>query len=437
MSKCQSIFVPQADELRNAAQASELVFQFTDLQDWRQVALRALDSINWETSCVYVDTLYPCKIGENPVGWDKIASVAKEKTMTSKEKEVEDEMVIGIGHWRHKQVAMAFTMIRRNRRTLHCANHVLGQNRGEKSEMHAAQAYMVGMDYAWNCCNQMEKGLKNSPQSNNMIIYTGYEMMLNPLQLERWKLYGSPNPPAPDQLRLNEVLAKWTQAPGVKTLEHRSIQDWLGELDQMYETWKIEIDKLQEQGKLINDKLPTMPMTQEEVKTMLRSKQDHDEAEAIKFLADSPTTLSVASRIYRNWNLNRQVIKDCHVAMAQSRSLQATFNNIVGATRFKVFEDSHLRKARCQKAGCGSIDSWEHFCACYEVPEIGHLPHKERVKEIVNVCYRAEVSNPVRPQPSEVIYENPQHEEEARRCDWMEERQGSMEREGFIDDTEV
>ena len=431
---CPSIFAPQAEEMINTAQASDLVFQFADLQDWRQVALRVLASIKWEVSCVYVDTLYPCKIEENPANWDKIASRTEEKTTTSKETEKADEMVISVGHWHHKQMAMATTIIKQNGQTLHCANHILGQIRGEKSEMHAAQAYMVGMEPAWNCYKRAQEGTQHTSQSHHMIIYTSYEMMLNPLQRERWKLYGSPNPPAPDQHRLNEVLTKWTRAPGMRTLEHRCIQERRGELDPLYEKWKIKIDDLLEQGKITTTELPPMPMTQEEVKMTLRSKQDKDEAEAIKFLADSTTTSSVASRIYRKWNLNRQVIKDCHVAMAHSRSLQTTFNNIVGATRFKVFEGSHLRKARCQKTGCGMIDSWEHFCTCYEVPEIGHLPQKERVEEIIKVCRRAEVYNPTRPQPSAEIYGNPMQLEEEECCEWRWERSGIAEREEAVSD---
>ena len=145
----------------------------------------------------------------------------------------------------------------------------------------------------------------------------------------------------------------------------------------------------------------------------------------------------MAGKIYRAWNLDRQLIRECHEAMARSRSLRVAFNNIAGATRFKVFEGSHLRKARCQKTGCGMIDSWEHFCTCHEVPEIGHLPRKERVEEIIKVCRRAEVCNPVRPQPSAEIYGNPIQEEEDKCCEWSGERSGTAEREEAVGDTEI
>ena len=155
----------------------------------------------------------------------------------------------------------------------------------------------------------------------------------------------SPTPPAPGQRRLNETLARWTQAPDEEALIPRHIQEWTLDYNPIHKKWRKEIGKLLEQGKVTNDELPLMPMTQEEAKTILRHKQDHDEAEAIKYLAEDQTAASAAGRIYRAWNLNRQVVKDCHVAMAHSISLQATFNHIVGATRFKVFEVPRLKKA--------------------------------------------------------------------------------------------
>ena len=157
-------------------------------------------------------------------------------------------------------------------------------------------------------------------------------------------------------------------------------------------------------GNLRKWDLPPLPMTQGEIKQLLRNKQDQDEAEAIKYLAIHEDINSVASKIYRAWGLDRRLIKDCHVAMSRSRSLQVTFNNIVGATRFKVMEGSQLRRAKCQKEGCGAIDYWEHFRKCYQVPDIGKQDRNKRIPEIVKVCERAEVKNPGRPRPSEEQY---------------------------------
>ena len=112
----------------------------------------------------------------------------------------------------------------------------------------------------------------------------------------------------------------------------------------------------------------------------------------------------MASKIYRAWNLDRQVIKECHAAMKGSRSLQVTFNIKVGAARFKTFEGSQLRKAICQREGCGATDSWGHFLSCYKVPELGNCDRKTRIRSMIEICEKAEVCNPARPKPSEEKY---------------------------------
>ena len=124
----------------------------------------------------------------------------------------------------------------------------------------------------------------------------------------------------------------------------------------------------------------------------------------IKLLAEEQEAGSVAGRIYRAWELDRQLIKECHEAMAYGRSLQVTFNNIVGATRFKTFEGSQLAKTICQNKDCGAVDSWEHFQECYRIPKLNGSDRKTRVAEIVEICKRAEVPNPVRPKPSTEQY---------------------------------
>ena len=141
-----------------------------------------------------------------------------------------------------------------------------------------------------------------------------------------------------------------------------------------------------------------IPLTHEEVKRLLKEKQDEGEAQAIKYLAEEAPEQSVASRIYKAWQLDRQFIKECHIAMSHERALQVTFNNLIGATRFKKLEGSRLVKTRCQRQGCGQQDSWEHFQTCYEIPPINTLKRKEKIEFLVNLCNKIQSSNPIRPE---------------------------------------
>ena len=90
--------------------------------------------------------------------------------------------------------------------------------------------------------------------------------------------------------------------------------------------------------------------------------------------------------------------------MSSDRQLQVTFNNIIAATRFKTSDGQQLVRTKCQRTGCGSVDSWEHFLSCYQVPEISMLTGREKINAIVEICKKAKEPNAARPKPSDTAY---------------------------------
>ena len=106
---------------------------------------------------------------------------------------------------------------------------------------------------------------------------------------------------------------------------------------------------------------------------------------------------SVAAGIYKNWNLDRQIIKDCHIAMSDSRGLQVTMNSIVGATRFKTLAKGKLMRAKCPRPGCGAQDSWGRFQDCYKIPPAGGLVGDTEIQAIREICKTVLMNNPVKP----------------------------------------
>ena len=165
----QSILIPQAEELRNADRAQRMVFQFTGLHDWRQVAIRVLSSVGWDAACAYEDTLYPYSIGENPVQWDKIVTEEEGAQQSGGSME---KLEVCPGNWQHKGMALVFTALQQNEQVIHQANHITGQVRGNKSGMHAAQALLVGFEYVWNLLAPECSGNRISLKPGTIIIYT-------------------------------------------------------------------------------------------------------------------------------------------------------------------------------------------------------------------------------------------------------------------------
>ena len=101
----------------------------------------------------------------------------------------------------------------------------MGRIRGGKLQMQAAQAVMAGLEHTWKQLSQeVNEGL-NPSKPRTVIISTEYVPPLKPVQRSRWKIYGSRSQPAPDQQRLNEVLAKWTTSASVEALILRHSQE--------------------------------------------------------------------------------------------------------------------------------------------------------------------------------------------------------------------
>ena len=77
--------------------------------------------------------------------------------------------------------------------------------------------------------------------------------------------------------------------------------------------------------------------------------------------------------------------------------MQATFNNLVGGSRFKMIKGGRLSARRCPNAGCGNPDSWRHFLDCYGVLDMGKRDRRHRGDSIGALCRRIKVGDPQRP----------------------------------------
>ena len=111
---------------------------------------------------------------------------------------------------------------------------------------------------------------------------------------------------------MNDILRRWTRLRNVDTLLVRKTQDGdliVGTLRRKCQEW---LENLSGQGTVQLGRLPLMPMRRMEIKQLLITKQNSDEADAIKYLAAEEGAQSVAGRIYRTWELDRKLIEDCH-----------------------------------------------------------------------------------------------------------------------------
>ena len=397
-----SIYHAQAEEIRIQGDQAGYIFHYDGLKDWRDVALKVLRSVGWTPECVFESTIYPQEMGTNEINWNKLTG----KTMGPQEDKakVSGLFRIFVVEGVTEGLAASTTIVKRFNKTWTGAVHILGRTCQKEPWALTGLALAASTRYLEQSRLQEDHGTDPFKPGSRVEFYTNYTPLHDPAQIKRWRIYGAPNQPSPEHETINRILTKWTKDLSNVTIalkdKNEALQEWEA-IKELSTKWVKERQRIKPTPKR---ELRPIPLSQTEVKELLKKKQDKDEAETIKHLAMDDGIQSVASSIYRSWDLNRKTIKDCHIAMSHDRQLQVTFNNIVAATRFKTFEGQKLVRARCQKRGCGSVDSWEHFLQCYEVPDISRMKGQEKVKRIVEICEKAKEPNPIRPKPSEMEY---------------------------------
>ena len=123
-----SIFHAQAEEIRELREDKSRIFQYGGLKDWRDVAIRVLQSIGWNPGCVYEDTIYPQKVGSNTIRWDKITSA---ENPTRKQLNTQSSIEIFIMDWQLEKLGIAMTLVRYQNSMLLGYIQIMGQSIGE------------------------------------------------------------------------------------------------------------------------------------------------------------------------------------------------------------------------------------------------------------------------------------------------------------------
>ena len=126
--------------------------------------------------------------------------------------------------------------------------------------------------------------------------------------------------------------------------------------------------------------------TQDEVKKVLKEVNEIDEQAVTNYLAEgNAQTKSQSCNMCRNWNLDRGEIRKILAHLAEDRTLQTTFGNLLGATIFKAGKQGKLWHTVCPKCK-ERIDSWSHCAECYQL-EIKEAKNEKQwlanIKEII------------------------------------------------------
>ena len=166
-----------------------------------------------------------------------------------------------------------------------------------KTSLVAGIALAVGLESLGKLLGVGNKHQRS--QGVQIRLFTDYEPLHDEFQRRRWKQYGTPSKPSPDHRRLEKQLINWTLWVGNNCIQIHKLND--GEIKntkivQCLQGWIAREQKVKDH---LQSEVKTwaLPMSQEEVKNCLSSRQDQDEAKAIAWLAEKPDEKSVAGRI--------------------------------------------------------------------------------------------------------------------------------------------
>ena len=370
----------------------ELTFQDDNTLTAYERAMTILQSIGWRPMVTFDKTLFPQH--ENQILWPKIKWVS-EGALKTKTMKNETRSRIIVHPVQTAGLVVGTTKIIREDESTKEWHHVIGEKINENPACIEGINLMLS---AHRFVEDLEQRQGNKPTAlpENHVIepYSGYLMSiyLHPTDKMRWQQYGAPGNPLPEHKEHYELLAKITHAGSLKFLEVREVakqqRNELRMTPQKEEKLKTNVGRLMG----TEHRLPVFWMTQEEIKALLKNKQELGEQKVIHQLAESATAESISSRIYTEWALTREAIREVLNHLSYDRMLQVTSGNVVGATRFKILRGTNLSEVARPK--CGEKDSWEHCKECYGFQAPAHNDNKEWLRAVDVIMNQLRTPNP-------------------------------------------
>ena len=180
---------------------------------------------------------------------------------------------------------------------------------------------------------------------------------------------------------------------------HYNLPDKKVALDRSMQTAK-ELEGIKAHLTERNIRLPLMWASHTEIKTRLKAAQEEDEQKVIQALSQQAEPVSMSAKMLAEWGLDRDRVKRILQFLETDRSLQTTFTNLIGATRFKALKEGELRHTKCPK--CGGIDSWSHCVECYELQPKPMQDDKQWLGKIKRLLITIKTESPAMYQASDL-----------------------------------
>ena len=378
----QSIFAAQDAEILEDPKLQHLTFQPGNAKTSYETALTILRNIGWCPTLIYDADIFPqeklSKINWNKVIWDSTADNLTEIEEQPEDKAQAKNRVIQVQSIivTHGKYAINVTLSKIDQTELRTTGDLMGLKFTNQPQFIEAEGMRCSLQRTWEYLHLAKEQQDKEPSKYIINTHSSYWNGWTHHNIVRWKQYHTPYTPIPNQNQLNELLSHITNSKKVIEIRLKPLILSKAHKKSINNTINRHINKIEVEKGAILRRIPTFWASQQEVKTKLKLHQETHELEILKHLAQRTESASESSQIFLEWNLNREKIKSIMNHLSYSRTLQVTFANIIGATRFKTLVANKLTKTRCPNCK-KQIDSWNHLTDCY-----GAIPPEEQARKL-------------------------------------------------------
>ena len=376
-----SVFCVNAPELRQTSRGRELAYSFRATHSWLDVALQVLFQVGWRPECSQPHTanvkralppeatranFYP---GQYPDKKDKIVEKDGKSYKASRIKVV-------CGVLRVDEVFATVVVLSANGVVLQSSGFVHGVGFPSITPAYVHEAAVLhGVRVLREWVGTIEQYLLHSIEiiaGNALVSY----------QITEWMRSGScrfQTSAASGLIADLQSMGEWLHTD---TFLHpfclrEEREEMRGETEggsegdsnqelllRLAEHFRTVV--LPQQGAGWTESLPRLPLTTEELKSLLSEKEQADEMAVLRELAAMGST---SAEILAYLQVTRPVIKEALAQLCHERQLQTNLAGILCATRFKILVNGRVYHTKCPKTMCYSKDSFGHLLECYSLQQ--------------------------------------------------------------------
>ena len=406
-TKQSSVYLAMDETLLMDTQAAHLHFHKDTQKQGYRVGLEILQVAGWTPSVVYDAPLFIAP-GKNalPVNWENIKWCFQDPADTEKgTEEVSAHMIrttcliVPSG-----ALVACLTVIETRHNQEWRQGIVLGEKFNKELRHLRAECLLASLQLLRGWLEQESAGGPiGERQRIHLKICCAPPDDWNGSGLDRWKQYGTPPSPIPQQSDMNDLLGCISHTAGISLTSFHSLREsGIQAAESLAKSAGRQIESILHKAGDISEKIPTFWAPQKEVKEMIKQQQEEHEHKVLEHLSDQTENQSFSSGIYLHWGLTRAANRAVFRPLADNRVLQTTFGNMICATRFKTLEHNRLVTTKCPK--CGTANSWGHNRKCYGLvtPKCG--AEKKWQAEVKDYLKKIITEQPAMPDPAEKPY---------------------------------